>query len=451
MPQTPQLSPDKLPPQNTEAEKCLLGSILIDRESLDKIADSIESKDFYNRTNQMVYGAMANLYEKREPIDIMTLTNRLEETNELESIGGVAYLTDLLSTVPTSAHILNYAKIVKRKKILRDLIDASHHIIGLGYQEEVDLENILDMAEQRLFSVSQQSIQQNFSHIKQSLEEAFERLDKLHKGDGILRGLPSGFYDLDSLLAGFQKSDLIILGARPSLGKTGFVLDIARNIAKKEKIPVGIFSLEMSKEQVIDRFIAAEASVGLWKLRTGKLSHEGDQNDFSKIGVALESLSDIPIFIDDTPSPTILQMRAMARRLQAEHKLGMIIIDYLQLIKPTNYIDSMVQQVTEISRSLKSLAKELNIPILAVSQLNRAVDSRSDQRPKLSDLRESGSLEQDADVVLLIYREDKVKNNSDRPNVAEIIIAKHRNGPTGSVELFFDEEEASFRSYAKNL
>lgn len=443
--------PDKLPPQNLEAEKSVLGSILIDKDSIEKVVDILRSEDFYTRQNQLIYGAMVNLLEKNEPIDILTVTNKLEGSGELESAGGAGYLTSLLSATPTSAHILNYGKIVQRKKILRDLIDSAHKIVSLGYQEEESIEKILDQAEQKLFAVSQRSISQEFKALKDGLHEAFERLERLHKGDGALRGVSTGFVDLDSMLAGLQRSDLIILGARPSLGKTSFALDIARHVAKKENIGVGIFSLEMSKDQVIDRILASEAGIGLWKLRTGHLSSLGDFNDFSKISIALDSLSQVPIFIDDTASPTVLQIRAMARRLKTKSNLGLLIVDYLQLVQPRSDIDGYVQQVTDVANSLKALARELNIPVLAVSQLSRAVEARPDQRPRLSDLRESGGIEQAADLVMFIHREDKVRRDSDRKNIAEIIIAKHRNGPTGHIELYFDEEEVSFKNLAKNI
>ncbi|MBI2626902.1 MAG: replicative DNA helicase [Parcubacteria group bacterium] len=442
---------DKLPPQNIDAEKSLLGSILIDPDSIHRVIDTLTPDDFYNRSHQLIFEAIVQLYQKREPIDVVTLTNKLEELSFLKDAGGVTYVTNLLSLVPTSAHIVQYSKIVQRKRILRELINVSHQIIELGFQEEEEIENILDLAEQKLFSVSQKSLSQEFVHIKHTLDDAFERLDRLHKGDGALRGISTGFYDLDSLTAGFQKSDLVVLAARPSLGKTSMAMDIARNASKKENVPVGIFSLEMSKEQVIDRLISSEAGISLWKLRTGKLSMDGETSDFSRISVALGSLAQTPIFIDDSPSPTVLQMRAMARRLQAEHGLGMIIVDYLQLIRSQRNYDSEVQQITEISRNLKALARELNIPVLAISQLSRATEARPDQRPKLSDLRSSGSIEQDADLVIFIYREDKVRRDTDKQNIAEIIIAKHRNGPTGFLELYFDEEQASFKNLAKNV
>ena len=311
------------------------------------------------------------------------------------------------------------------------------------------MEGLLDQAEQRLFSVSQRSVQQNFLGLEKSLHDAFERLDRLHKGDGALRGVPTGFVDLDAKLAGLQKSNLVILAARPSMGKTSLALDIVREVGKI--VPVGFFTIEMSREEVTDRLIAAEAGVSLWKMRTGRLSSEGEQNDFEKIAVALDSLAKTKIFIEDSPSPTVMQMRAMARRLQAEHGLGLIVVDYLQLINATKNYDSMVHQISEISRNLKSLARELSVPVLALSQLNRAVESRPDQRPKLSDLRDSGGIEQDADVVLFIYREDKVKRDIEKKNIAEMLIAKHRNGPTGEVELYFDEEHVSFKNLARNF
>ena len=438
-----------LPPQNLEAEKSVLGSIFIDKECINRIIDFLKEEDFYDRAHQLIFGAMARLYESRSPIDLLSVTNLLEEQGQLASVGGAGYLTSLVNSVPTSAHVVGYAKIVQRKKILRDLIDTAHGIIGLGHQEDEDVEDLLDQAEQRLFSVSQRSIQQNFLSIDRSLHDAFERMDRLHRGDGALRGLSTGFVDLDNYTAGLQKSNLIVLAARPSIGKTSLALDIVRHIGRE--VPVGLFTIEMSREEVTDRFIAAEAGVSLWKMRTGRLSSEGENNDFERIGVALDSLAKSKIFIDDSSSPSVLQMRAMARRLQAEHSLGLIVVDYLQLIQPSKNYDSPVQQITEISRQLKGLARELSVPVLALSQLNRAVETRPDQRPKLADLRDSGSIEQDADVVMFIYREDKVKKDSEKKNIAEILISKHRNGPTGEVELFFDEEQASFKNLAKNF
>ena len=424
---------------------------MLDKEAISRVADILKPDDFYRNTHANIYQIMLELFEKNEPIDLLSLTNRLKEKKQMEEIGGTSYLTSLVNSVPTAAHITHYTKIVKSKKVLRDLIDTSHQITQLSYQEPEDIENLVDTAEQKIFSISQKSVSQRFTIVKDSLEEAFERIDKLHRGDEVTRGIPTGFIDLDNHLSGFQKSDMVILGARPSLGKTSLALDIARHIATKEKTPVAFFSIEMSKEQMVDRLISAQAQVDSWRMRTGRLSGEGPDNDFERIQRAMDELSAAPIFIDDTPSPTVMQMRAMARRLQAEHNIGLIIVDYLQMIQPHGYNDSPVQQMTEISRGLKTLARELELPVLALSQLNRSVESRSPAIPRLSDLRESGSLEQDADVVLLIYREDKDRTGSERKNIAEIHIAKHRNGPTGKIELFFNESQASFKDLERHL
>ena len=424
---------------------------MLDKNAIIKVADILKPGDFYRQVHNSIFEIMIELYEKGEPIDLLSMTNRLDEKKLLEEIGGPSYLTNLVNMVPTAAHISHYAKIVHRKKVLRDLIQISQDISQLSFSEEKDLEYILDEAEQKVFQISQKSLAQDFLPVKDALEEAFDRIEKLHRGEGAMRGVPTGFGDLDNYLSGLQKSDLVILAARPSLGKTAMALDIVRHVAVRQKIPVGIFSLEMSRHDVVDRLLAAEAGVDLWKLRTGKLSSEGLDNDFSRIQEAMSSLSQAPIFIDDAPSPTVLQMRTMGRRLEAENKLGLIVVDYLQLIQPRINLESMVQQVTEISRSLKGLARELEVPVLAVSQLSRAVEARPDQVPRLSDLRESGSIEQDADVVLFIYREDKTKKDSSRPNIADIFIAKHRNGPIGKVDLYFNESQVSFKNLERHF
>jgi len=439
-----------MPPQSVDAEMSVLGALMLDREAMYRVADILSVRDFYKPAHQLIYQAMLDLFKLHEPIDVLSVSTRLREKGTLEDIGGSSYLTTLVNLVPTASHVLHYAKIVNKKRVLRDLIDASYHIAELGYKEENAVEELLDEAEQRVFSISQSSLQQEFFSVKDALDDAWERIDMLHKGDGAMRGVPMGFPDLDNITSGLQKSDLIILAARPSLGKTSLALDIARNAATKSKTSVGIFSLEMSREQLIDRLIAAQAGIDLWRLRNGRLSSEGDDNDFVRIRDAMEELSQAAIYIDDAAMPTVMQIRAMSRRLQAEHGLGLIIVDYLQLIKGHDRAENRVQEVSEISRSLKALAKELNVPVLALSQLSRAVESRTDAIPKLSDLRESGSLEQDADLVMFIYREDKAKKNSDRRNVADIMIEKHRNGPTGRAQLFFVEEQASFRSIAKH-
>jgi len=436
--------PDKLPPQNIEAEQSVLGSLMIDKNAILKVADFLQPKDFYKGSHQEIYSSMQALFEKGEPIDLLSVTTHLKEREKLEAVGGNSYLTELINAVPTATHVATYAKIVQKKRILRELIDASYQIGGLGYKEDEDVDKLLDEAEKTIFSIAQHSLSQNFIPVKSTLTEAFERMDMLSKQGGQIRGIPTGFTDLDSMLAGFQKSDLIILASRPSMGKSALAIDRARSESIHQKLPVGIFSLEMSKDQIVDRLIAAQAGVDLWKLRTGKLSAE----DFQMIQQGLGVLSEAPIYIDDGLTSNILQMRAMARRLQAERGLGMIIVDYLQLMEPRNAAVSEVQQITEISRSLKALARELNVPVLALSQLSRAVEMRTPPRPRLADLRQSGSLEQDADVVLFIYRE-KIRGEEIPQNVAEIIIAKHRNGPVGAVKLFFDSQKASYRNLEK--
>ncbi|MBX4215949.1 replicative DNA helicase, partial [Candidatus Parcubacteria bacterium] len=351
------------------------------------------------------------------------------------------YLTELVNLVPSSSNLTHYAEMVRRKYVLRKLIEAADHIAEMGFKEEQDIEILLDDAEKRIFNItSGTSGKHKFVAMKDILGDAWERIDKLHKTDGGLRGVPTGFPDLDHKLAGLQKSDLIILAARPSMGKTALALDIARNAALRHGIPVGIFSLEMSSQQLVDRMLASESRVDSWKLRTGKLSLD---EDFGRLRDALSSLSAAPIFIDDEPSNSIIKMRSVARRLKREHKLGLIVVDYLQLMTTVKQYDSMVNQVTEISRSLKALARELEVPVVALSQLSRAVEARGG-KPRLSDLRDSGSIEQDADVVMFIHREDKYKDDSDKPNIAEILIEKHRNGPTGKVELYFDEKKTTF-------
>ena len=441
--------PDKLPPQDVEAEKCLIGSLMLDKEAIVKVIDFLKPEDFYKDSHQKIYQAMVELFEKSEPIDFLSLSSRLKEKEELEDIGGSGYLTDCVNSVPTASHVSNYAKIVQKKRILRDLISASYDIGGFGYDENEDVDILLDNAEKRIFSVAQKGLTQKFSQVKDNLEEAFQRIDNLSKHKGVPRGVPTGFVDLDNILSGFQKSDLVILASRPSLGKTSLALDFARNVGVKEKIPVGIFSLEMSIDQVVDRLIASQANIDLWKIRTGHLSDSGDDNDFVRIREAMSVLSEAPIFIDDSALTNVLQMRAMARRLQAEKGLGLLIIDYLQLVDPRNPADPIVRQITEVSRSLKGLARELNVPVLAISQLSRAVEQRTPQIPRLADLRESGSLEQDADVVMFIYREDRYNPETEKRNIADICIAKHRNGPVGKVELFFDESRVSFRNLEK--
>lgn len=437
---------EKLPPQNIDAEQSVLGSILIDKNAIIKVADIIKPEDFYKETHRMIYETMIELYEKIEPIDVLSLSNKLEEKNQLELVGGRSYLATLTNSVLTAANIINYAQIVQKKSTLRRLITIAGEINVLGYEEAEDVEMLLDQSEQKIFSVSQRYLKKSFTPIKEILDGTFDRIDSLHKDGGKMRGLPTDFKDLDNLLAGFQKSDLVILASRPSAGKTTLALDFARHIAVKQKAPVGIFSLEMSKEQLVDRLICAEANINLWKMRTGKLSQREDDNDFTRLGQAFGVLNEAPVFIDDSPTATVLELSTKARRLQAEHGLNFVIIDYLQLMQGRSGIENRVLEVAEITRGLKAMARELDIPVLALSQLSRAVELRHPPIPKLADLRESGSIEQDADVVLFIYREAMYKKDTPRKHVAEIHVAKHRNGPTGVVELYFDESQVSFKN-----
>ncbi len=436
-----QKSDPRMPPHSVEAEQSMLGALMLDKEAIVKIADIVAPKDFYKGKHGKIYEAALSLYEKSDPIDLLSLSNTLEEKKQIDDVGGASYLASLVGMVPSASNITYYAKIVQKKAVLRRLIHAAAEISEMGYNEAEDVEKVLDEAEQTLFGISQNSLKQEFTPINKILGSAFDRLDELHKNKGEMRGVPTGFTDLDNLLSGLQKSDLIILAARPSVGKTSLALDIARSVGSKSKIPVGIFSLEMSSDQLVDRMIAAESNIDLWRLRTGNLK----DSDFEKINDTMGKLSEAPIFIDDASSANIMEMRTMARRLQSEHNLGLIVIDYLQLMEGRS-TENRTQEISEISRGLKNLAKELNVPILALSQLSRAVESRPDQRPKLSDLRESGSIEQDADVVMFIYREDRVNPDTENKGIAEIIVAKHRNGPVGSKQLFWQAESASYKN-----
>jgi replicative DNA helicase len=437
----------RIPPQSIEAEAALLGSVMLRPEVLHDIFDTISSASFYSEKHRIIFEAMLDLFRSNSPIDLLSLGTRLKEKNQLDAIGGNTYLAEIVNLVPSSANIKHYADIVNKKFMMRNLIQAAESVVELGFDEAENLEIILDKADKHMLEVTNYSGAHKFIALKDTLAEAWERFDRLHNAKGELRGVPTGFPELDSILSGFQNSDLIILAARPSVGKTSLALDIARMAAVNHNIPIGIFSLEMSSQQLVDRMLAAQAQVDAWKLRTGKLTNE---EDFGLIRQSLDRLATAPIFIDDQPGNNILKMRSVARRLKREKGLGMIVVDYLQLMTPTytKAGDSMVQQVTEISRSLKNLARELNVPVLALSQLSRAIEQRGG-KPRLSDLRDSGSIEQDADVVMFIHREDKYKEESERNNMAEILIEKHRNGPTGRIELFFNDKKTSFQSVAK--
>lgn len=437
----------RIPPQNIDAEKAVLGSIMLRKDAIHEIEDILRPESFYSEKHKIIFQTMLDLSAKNEPIDMLSISAKLNEKKQLESVGGNQYLVEITNSVPSSVNIKHYANIVQKKFVLRSLIEAADYVSELAFDEgDEHMDDILDQAEKKIFSVVSSPKNQKFTSLKDALPEAFERLEKLHEHKDALRGIPTGFRDLDNLLSGLQKSDLIILAARPSMGKTTLALDIARMSAVLHDKAVGIFSLEMSAQQLVDRMLAAESRVNAWNLRTGRLSAD---HEFSKLRDSLDKLSKAKIYIDDQPGNSIVRMKAIARRLKAEKGLDLIIVDYLQLMTTSKNYDSMVNQVTEISRSLKSLAKELDLPVLALSQLSRAVESRGG-KPRLSDLRDSGSIEQDADVVMFIHREDKGKDESEKTNIAEILIEKHRNGPTGKIELYFDEKTTTFISLEKS-
>ena len=433
----------RIPPQNVESEQALLGSILLRPEVIVEVMDIIRPEAFYADKHKTIFDAMLKLYEKREPIDILTLSSKLKESVDLDRIGGMSYLTEIVNSVPSASNVEHYAEIVSKKHTMRKLIEAAEHIAKIGHDEETEIAELLDKAEKKIYEVTTKNISGKYFEMKDVLGEAMERLDRIHKSKGVLRGVPTGFKDLDTKLSGLQNSDLIILAARPSIGKTSLALDIARNAAIRHNVPTVIFSLEMSAHQLIDRMLSAESKVSAWELRTGNLKLE---EEFGRISAALDPLSKAPLFIDDQAGNNILKIRSIVRRLKHEKNLGLIIVDYLQLMTPihTRGGDNMVQQITEISHSLKQLAKEFDVPVLALSQLSRAVEQRGG-KPRLSDLRDSGSIEQDADVVLFIHR-DANEEGGGKKQEAEILIEKHRNGPTGVVKLFFDKDKSSFLS-----
>ncbi len=433
----------KIPPQNLDAEMSLLGATLIDEEVLADVSEHVTNKDFYDKRHATIYQAMMRLYEHHKPVDLLTLTDELKKKKELDAIGGMAYLTELTNYVPTAAHAAAYAEIVSGKAMRRRLIKASADISELGYDEETNVQELLEKAEAELFSVSDQSLKQDLVSLETILTDSFDRMEELHRNKGALRGIRTGWRDLDNMTAGLQRSDLIILAARPAMGKTTLVTNLAYNVATVAKQPVLFFSLEMSKEQLVDRMLADASGVDAWNIRTGNLSDE----DFSKLSEAMGEMAEAPIYIDDTPGLSVLEMRTKARRAAHEQPLGLIIVDYLQLMQASGRSDgNRVQEVSEISRGLKLIAREMNVPVIALSQLSRSVESRSPQIPQLADLRESGSIEQDADIVMFIYREAYYNPETERENITDLIIAKHRNGPTGRVELYFHPERLRFMS-----
>jgi replicative DNA helicase len=437
----------KSPPHSLDAEAALLGGLMSSPELMHDIIETIRTDAFYSERHKIIWNTLLDLFSKHLPIDPVSISTRLEEKKELESIGGISFLAEISGLAPSASNVRHYANIVLKKYMLRSLLNASKHIADLGYEEHLELDEILDRAEKKVFEVTNFTGTHKFVHLGSELQEFWERFDKLANNKDEMRGVPTGFKDLDNLISGFQKSDLIILAARPSVGKTSLALDMARNAALTHNVPVGIFSLEMSSQQLVDRMMSAESRVDGWKIRTGKgFSLE---NDLGSLQTAMERLSKAPLYIDDQPGNNILKMRAVARRLKADKGLGMIVVDYLQLMMPTQtrQSDNVVQQVTEISRSLKQLARELEVPVLALSQLSRAVEQRGG-KPRLSDLRDSGSIEQDADLVMFIHRE--AAETAGRKNQAEILVEKHRNGPTGKVDLYFDDKRATYVSMEKS-
>jgi len=430
---------DRLPPHNIEAEQSVLGSLLIDRDAIIRVASYVRAEDFYISANGAVYQAILDLYNRREPTDFLTLSDELERRDALDEIGGLGYLSSLLNVAPTAVHVEYYGRIVERTATLRRLIDAGTHIVGIGFQDNLDAEDALDSAEQALFKISQQRQTKDFQSISDVLDRFFDQLDYLQQNRGEVVGVPTGFADLDKLTGGLQRSDLVIVAARPSFGKSAFALGMAYGAAVQHGRKVGIFSLEMSAEQLVQRLLATETGVDSHRLRLGNI----DDGEWDRISRAFGRLAEAQIFIDDSANAGVMDVRSKARRLQAERGLDLIIVDYLQLMSGRRS-DNRVQEISEISRGLKGLARELNIPVVALSQLSRAVETRADHRPLLSDLRESGSIEQDADIVMFIHREEKYDENSDKKGVAELIVSKHRNGPVGSVNLRFFERTARF-------
>ena len=441
------LSSRKLPPQNLEAEQSVLGGILIENEAVNKVMEILEGEDFYRDAHRKIFNALITLSERDEPADLITLTNELRKTNQLDSVGGASYVVSLIDSVPTAANIEYYAKIVKEKAILRKLIETSTNIITQSYEDRGDVESFLDEAERAIFEISERRVKPSFYSIRDIVKESFKTIERLFEKKEFVTGVPSGFKELDRLTAGFHASDLIIVAGRPSMGKTALCLNLAQYAAIEKRIPVAIFSLEMSKEQLVIRVLCSEAQVEGTRLRTGFLT----ESDWPKLTLAAGNVSDAPIFIDDTAAISVLELRAKARRLKGEHGLGMLIIDYLQLMKGRTRVESRQQEISEISRSLKALAKELTIPVIAVSQLSRKTEERTGNRPQLSDLRESGAIEQDADLILFLYRDEVYNRSEDNPNKgkAELIIGKQRNGPIGKIELAFFDKFTTFRELYK--
>jgi replicative DNA helicase len=437
----------KLPPQNMEAEQSILGSILLENSAVNSVLEVMSKGDFYSEAHRKIFNLMVELSEKNEPVDIITLSNALRDKGLLDSIGGTAYLASLVDNVPSAANVANYAKIVKEKAILRGLISSATEIITSCYETGTDVDQVLDQAEHSIFEIAENKVRPSFYPIREIVKDSFRSIEELYARKELITGVPTGFEKLDDLTSGLQKSDLIIIAGRPSMGKTAFALNIAQFAALEGQTPVAVFSLEMSKEQLVFRLLASEAKVDSQRLRKGFLG----ETDWPKLTTAAGRLSEAPLFIDDTPAITVLEMKAKSRRLKADQGLGLIIVDYIQLMRAGGYRDNREQEISEISRSLKALAKELKVPVIALSQLNRKVEDRTNRRPQMADLRESGAIEQDADVIAFIYRDEVYNKSEDNPEkgTAEIIIGKQRNGPTGTVKLAFLEKFTSFENLTR--
>ncbi len=441
---------ERVPPQNLEAEQGVLGSMLLDRDAIARVVEAVRAEDFYRDAHRVIFAAMVDLFERGEPVDLITVTNRLASMGKIEDVGGATYLASLPNVVPTAANVDYYAGIVLEKSMLRALINAGTHIAALGYEAADDIAALIDHAERLVFGIAARRNIQDFQVIKEILKDSFEKIDKRYQEKGTVTGVPTSFTDLDMMTSGLQPSDMIIVAARPSVGKTTFCVNIAQHAALSQKIPVAIFSLETSKEQLVQRILCAEAQVDNSKLRTGFLADD----DWRKLARAMGVLSEAPIFIDDSATLSVVEMRAKARKLKAEHGLGLIVIDYIQLIQSFRRTENRTQELSEIARNIKSLAKELDVPIIAISQLSRAVEALGQKRPILSHLRESGEIEQVSDLVLFLYREDyydqEKAQKENKENICEVIIAKHRNGPIGTVELYFHKEHSRFDNLAKH-
>jgi len=437
----------KVPPQSLDAEESVLGSILLDSHALDRVIESMSDADFYRESHRKIFRAMIALSEKNEPIDLVTLTDTLKARGELQEVGGAIYLAELNDKVPSAANVAHYARIIREKAVLRSLINVSNEIASRCYNGEEDMEQFLDEAERLIFDVSEKRIRPAFFKMGDMIMDTIKTVEKLYERKELVTGVPTGFLDLDRMTAGLQPADLVVVAARPSMGKTAFVMNIAQYVALHANTAVGIFSLEMSKEQLVMRMLCSEARVDNAKVRAGYLG----ERDFPRLAMAAGRLAEAPIFIDDTPAQNVLELRAKARRLKREAQLGLVIIDYLQLMRGLTAQENRTQELSEISRGLKSLAKELNVPVVALSQLNRQVEQRADRRPMMSDIRESGAIEQDSDVILFIYRDEVYKQDSQDEGIAEVIIGKQRNGPTGTVRLAFRKEYTRFDNLVENM